>query len=100
MNPYERITELETENLKLKKKINQIENDEVYKQLCSFNAVIAQIEKKEKRQELQDKFIKKLTEKKIPVSFARGRIIESEDQIDTMLAEAEKDYLESKSFKK
>lgn len=65
-------------------------------QVAALATKLEEMEKKEKRQGLQDTFIKKLTEKKIPVSFARGRLIESEDQIDTMLAEAETEYTELK----
>lgn len=97
MNLYERITELEAENLKLKEKIYQIENDEAYKQLCLYRATMIEVENKKRRQSFQDTFIKKLVEKKIPVSFARGRAVESEDQIETMLSDAEKEYLENKS---
>lgn len=69
----------------------------LFNQVTALANKLEEMEKKEKRQGLQDKFIKRLTEeKKIPVSFARGRIIESEDQIDTMLAEAEAEYTEVK----
>lgn len=68
----------------------------LFQQVTALANKLEEMEKKEKRQGLQDSFIKKLTEKKIPVSFARGRIIESEDQIDTMLAEAETEYTELK----
>lgn len=54
------------------------------------------MERREQQQQMQDQFIKKLTEEKIPVTFARGRVIEQPEQIDAMLAEAKAEYTEVK----
>lgn len=71
-------------------------NDDVKKQLELLNKKLQDMEQKEQKQLLQDKFIKKLTEKKIPLAFARGRVVESEDQIDAIVSEAENDFNEVK----
>lgn len=65
---------------------------EIATQLEELYAKFKELEKREQRQVLQGNFVKKLIEKKIPASFARGRIIESEDQIATMLTETEAEY--------
>lgn len=49
-------------------------------------------EKKEKQGELMNSLKGKLKEKKIPESFIKGRTVESEDQIDTVLKEIETDF--------
>lgn len=69
---------------------------EIKAQLASVLQKLATLESKEAKQGLQDQFAKKLAEKKIPASFARGRLIESADQIDKMLIEAEAEYTEVK----
>lgn len=53
-------------------------------------------EKREAQAKLSESFHKKLIEKKIPVKFAKGRVIETEDQLETVLAEVESDYEEVK----
>lgn len=57
---------------------------------------LAAFEKKENQSKLTESFQKKLAEKKIPLKFAKGRTIESEDQLETLLAEVEADYAEVK----
>ncbi len=71
-------------------------DEELKTQLASLSKKIEVFEKKQAQQAIDEAFIKKLTEKKIPISFARGRVIESAEQIDTVLAEVEKEYDEIK----
>lgn len=69
---------------------------ELAKQFAAMNERLSAFEKKEAAQKLQNKLMVKLGEKKIPVSFARGKTLESEDQIDAVLAEIETDFTEVK----
>jgi hypothetical protein len=41
---------------------------------------------------LQEKLLKQVSDKKIPASFVKGRTIESEDQLDSVLQEIETDF--------
>lgn len=44
------------------------------------------------RQSLQEQLVKKAAEKKIPAVLLKGRVVESEDQLDSVLAELEADH--------
>ncbi len=55
---------------------------------------LAALEKKESQKALTDRFNKMLAEKKIPLKFGKGRVIDSEDQLEPMLAEVESDFEE------
>lgn len=68
--------------------------DDLRTQMAALQRKLQDREAKEQRQELQNQFVQKLTEKKIPVAFARGRSFESAEQLDAALAEVEKDYTE------
>lgn len=64
------------------------------KQIKELSDKLAQSEKKELQSRLYQKFLDKLKEEKIPLSFAKGRTVESEDQIETMLTEVKADWTE------
>lgn len=82
-NQTNRIAELEAE-----KELTQI--------LEKLASKVEELEKREQRREQQERFIKMLIDKKIPVSFARGRVIENGEQIETIVAETEAKYIENK----
>lgn len=65
-------------------------------QLKALSDRLAAFEAKEQKERLQASLTKKLAEKKIPAAFAKGRSVESEDQLETLLTEIETDYLEVK----
>ncbi len=67
-------------------------DDKTKKELDEMKARLEAFEKKEKAGELMNSLKSKLKEKKIPESFIKGRTIESEDQIDSVLTEIETDY--------
>lgn len=74
---------------------NQNENDsEIMKTLRSMQEQLAQFQRKDQQATLTQRLNDKLKEKKIPVQLAKGRVIESEEQIDSVLAEIENDYTE------
>jgi membrane-bound lytic murein transglycosylase B len=50
------------------------------------------MEKEKQTNKLQETLLKKVSEKKIPASFVKGRTIESEDQLDSVLQEIETDF--------
>ncbi len=64
------------------------------KQIKELSDKLAQSEKKELQSRLYQKFLDKLKDEKIPLSFAKGRTIESEDQIETLLTEVKADWTE------
>lgn len=65
-------------------------------QLRQLTEKLTGFETKEQRQAWHDALMKKLGEKKIPAVFAKGKTLESADQIDAVLAEIEADYTEVK----
>lgn len=65
-------------------------------QFQELSAKLAAMEKKDAAAQLYQTLTKKLTEKKIPLAFAKGRVIETEEQLNTVLAEVEADYTEVK----
>jgi hypothetical protein len=68
------------------------EPDENKKLLLELKQEIAELKKKGSQQTLTEQLNKRLTEKKIPLQFVKGRTIESEDQLDTIEQEIEADY--------
>lgn len=62
---------------------------------AAVKAAYARLAVHDQKQLLQDQFIKQLTDRKIPVSFARGRNIESVEQIAAVVAEAEKEFIDN-----
>lgn len=67
-------------------------DDSLKKMLEQLTAKIDNLEKKSSQQTLTEQLNKRLTEKKIPLQFVKGRTIESEDQLDTIEQEIEADY--------
>lgn len=57
---------------------------------------IASFELGQNKKTLTEKLHSKLTEKKIPLTFAKGRSIDKEEDIETIASEIENDYLEVK----
>jgi hypothetical protein len=55
---------------------------------------VSGFESKTKQQQNLEKLHAKLTEKKIPLTFAKRVVLNDESEIDTMLAEIENDYTE------
>lgn len=65
---------------------------DLQKQFTELSNKLAAMEKKEAAAMLQSTFLKMVASKKIPLQFAKGRIIETEDQLDRVLSETEADY--------
>ena len=83
VNQTKRIAELE-----LEKELSQV--------LEKLASKFEQLEQREQKQQIQEQFVKKLTDLKITVSFAKGRSIDSLDQLDKVVSEVEADYIQSK----
>lgn len=66
--------------------------DALAKQLAEINQKLQSLEQKETRNKLTEKLHKALAEKKIPLALAKGRFVESEDQLEGLLAEIEADH--------
>jgi hypothetical protein len=66
--------------------------DEYEKRMAAIDAKLAEIESREARQKLNDAFIKKLADEKIPLSFARGHVIEKPEDIEKAFTEASNEY--------
>lgn len=67
-------------------------NDEYEKRIAAIDAKLLEIETREARQKLNDAFIKKLADEKIPMSFARGHVIEKPEDIETAFSKASEEY--------
>lgn len=67
-------------------------NDGIRQDLAKALKRLDEIDKREQRQILQNDFIKKLSEKGIPTVLAKGRSIETAEQLDAVVAEVESDY--------
>jgi len=72
------------------------ENDPIAKKIAELDAKLAKIEQAEQQKTLHESFVKKLTEKKIPASLAKGVKIEKPEDIETAFAEVETTYNELK----
>ncbi len=70
------------------------DDDEIKSEVAALRKKLDDLEKKEQRQKVQDAFMKKVEEKKLPLALTKGRVAESEDQIDALITEMEKDYTE------
>lgn len=72
---------------------NDDAKDDVIKtQLATLLKKIDELEKKGEQQALHTEFMSKLSKRKIPAAFAKGRTVESAEQIDSLLDEIEADY--------
>ncbi|MBU7577205.1 MAG: hypothetical protein KAF40_04010 [Flavihumibacter sp.] len=67
-------------------------DDSLKKMLEQLTAKIDGLEKRSAQQSLSEQLNKRLTDKKIPLQLAKGRLIESPDQLDTIEQEIEADY--------
>lgn len=67
-------------------------DDKLAKELEEMRKRLDGYEAKEKAGMLHNSLKSKLAEKKIPDTFIKGRTVESEEQIDAVLAEIEADY--------
>lgn len=67
-------------------------NDEYEKRMAAMDAKILELENREAKQKLNDSFIKKLSDEKIPLSFARGHVIEKPEDIETAFTQASQEY--------
>lgn len=72
---------------------DQDENEPDLKAMfAELKSKLETMEKEKQTNKLQETLLKKVSEKKIPASFVKGRTIESEDQLDSVLAEIETDF--------
>jgi hypothetical protein len=78
------------ENRELKEEIRKMR--ESIPGLQAIDAKILELENREARQKLNDSFIKKLADEKIPLSFARGHVIEKPEDIEKAFTEASNEY--------
>lgn len=67
-------------------------DDPVAKKLAEMEAKLQAFEREKQQAKLQETFTKKLSEKKIPAQLAKGRTIESEEQLEAVITEIESDY--------
>ncbi len=67
-------------------------NDALAKELAEINKKLQNLEKKDTQSKLTEKLHKTLAEKKIPLALAKGRFVESEDQLEGLIAEIEADH--------
>lgn len=68
------------------------DNDPLQKRLDELDAKLAAFEAKENKVKAQEKLSKALSDKKIPAVFAKGRVVEKEEDVETILAEIETDF--------
>lgn len=78
------------------KEETKTDDDETPKWAKALFEKVERLEKEKVTQSARAKFEDKLKEKKIPLSFAKQFSIESEDQLDNVLAEVEKSFTEFK----
>lgn len=88
----EEVDETDPADKKKKKKPEAISKED----LTKLETRIAAFEKKEAEAKLNDLLKNSLSEKKIPLRYLRGRVLESEDKLAGMLTEIEKDWTEDK----
>ena len=69
-------------------------DEETRKMLKSLSEKLEAFEKKESQSKLSERLKIELSKKKIPLQFAKRVVVESEDQLDVVLAEIETDYNE------
>lgn len=67
-------------------------DDSLKKMLEQLTVKLDNLEKKSTQQSLSEQLNKRLADKKIPLQLAKGRTIESEDQLETIEQEIEADY--------
>jgi hypothetical protein len=71
-------------------------NAALAKQLQAMMEKLNQIEQKDKQRTVAQKLEAQLKEKKIPLAFAKGLTIDSEDDLETAIQQAESSYQEVK----
>lgn len=69
---------------------------EQQRQMRELQEKVAAFERKQNEQSLTEKLHQKLKEKNIPLKFAKGRIPENEQALDTLVNEIETDFTEVK----
>jgi hypothetical protein len=69
-------------------------DEETRKMLKSLSEKLEAFEKKESQSKLSERLKIELSKKKIPLQFAKRVVVESEDQLDVVLAEIETEYNE------
>ena len=69
-------------------------DEETKKMLKALSEKLEAFEKKESQSKLSERLKIELSKKKIPLQFAKRVVVESEDQLDVVLAEIETDYNE------
>lgn len=70
--------------------------DETKKQLRELSEKLEQMQKQQTSQSLTEKLHLKLQEKKIPATFAKGRMPENEEGLEALVTEIETDFNEIK----
>ena len=82
------------ENRELKEEIKKMQElmPGYLKDMAAIDAKLLELENREARQKLNDSFIKKLADEKIPLSFARGHVIEKPEDIEKAFTEASNEY--------
>jgi len=91
-----------TEALKKKPKADETESDDdeepakgddpVSKQIAALTATVQQLQKSQKQGTVSEAIHKQLSDKKIPLSFIKGRALDLERGVDEQVAEIEADY--------
>jgi hypothetical protein len=71
-------------------------NAALAKKVDDLTNLITNMQKQSTQKSLGEKLIQRLTDKKIPLSFAKGKTIEKVEDLDTVLTEIETDYTDVK----
>jgi len=89
---WQRSKQKKTEQPKTPKQEESTDEPDLKTMFTSLQKEIESLKKEKQTQALQDTLLKKVSEKKIPAAFIKGRTLESEDQLDTVLADIEADF--------
>ncbi len=71
-------------------------DDPIAAQLAAINEKLALLEKEKTQGKLSEKLSAALKEKKIPLALAKGRVPQSEEELESVLSEIETDWTETK----
>ena len=85
-------TKKKTEQPKPQPKEQDDNEPDLKAMFAELKSKLDSMEKEKHANKLQETLLKKVSEKKIPASFVKGRTIESEDQLDSVLQEIETDF--------